>query len=376
MKTGLSSIALLLIFAGMILSCSRGESTALWDSAEQREIRSAIGEKLAAGHTFAQADPFIMREFLPFPDGESGGRAVAYGCYRSGQAPGQAAPADSEILADLNIITEHWDLIRVYNADDVTDRILALISMHKLPLRVLLGVWLTGEEANLESRQANITNTLRCLELAGKYPELIAAINTGNETQVYWSGHRMQPQNLIRYIRAIRNNTTVPVTTADDYNFWNKPESEAVAAEVDFIVTHIHPLWNGKKLDRAIEWLEQTFREVQHLHPGKSVILGEVGWATRYNADKTGPGEQGTLIKGEVSLGAQGQFLILLEEWLNRSGVTAFLFEAFDEPWKGGGEASGSSEVEQNWGVFYENRTPKESFRQFLTYKLELVRDN
>ena len=361
-------IFICLTVAGLILSCSRGSNAQNWDSEQQRKARADIADRLAADDTFEPVDPFIGREFAPFKESNSFGRAVAYGCYRKGQAPGKSGPNQTEILQDLIIVSEYWDLIRVYNADNVTELILAVIREHELPLQVMLGIWLAQEEGDPASKQSNIANTVRCLELTHKYPDLITAINVGNETQVYWSGHKMKPENLIRYIRAIRNNLTVPVTTADDYNFWNKPESAEVAAEIDFIVTHIHPLWNGLQLDNAIEWLDLTYHEIQTVHPEKTVVLGEVGWATRYNADKTGPDQQGTLIKGEVSVQAQGLFLIQLEEWINRSGVTTFLFEAFDEPWKGGGEASGSSEVEQNWGVYYENRLPKESMQDYLKH--------
>jgi len=182
----------------------------------------------------------------------------------------------------------------------------------------------------------------------------------------------MKPENLVKYIRAVRNNTAVPVTTADDYNFWNKPESHTIAEEIDFIVTHIYPLWNGKTLENAIPWLDETCQTVQQNHPEKQLVLGEIGWATVYNSDKKGDGEQGSLIKGEVSVMAQGKFLIELNKWVNEKKVTTFLFETFDEPWKGGGENSDPNEIEKNWGIFYEDRTPKESFKNFLQYELNL----
>jgi exo-beta-1,3-glucanase (GH17 family) len=103
------------------------------------------------------------------------------------------------------------------------------------------------------------------------------------------------------------------------------------------------------------------------MHPNKLVIIGETGWATKYNPDKKGPGEQGSLVKGEVSLKAQEIFLSQMHQWINKNKVTTFWFEAFDEPWKGGGAQSGPNEIEKNWGLFYENRTPKPSFVNFLS---------
>lgn len=314
-------------------------------------------------------NPFEIREFQPYMDKKWIGQAISYGPYRLGQAPGGTRPSEAEILEDLNIIKEHWNLIRLYNADDDTEKILKVIKENSLPIKVMLGVWLANEQKEAETKEANISNVLKCIELTNKYSDIVTAVNVGNETQVFWSWHKMETENLVRYIRAVRNNVKVPVTTADDYNFWNKPESKIVADEVDFVVTHIYPLWNGKTLENAISWLDENYQDVQQKHSEKQIVIGEIGWATDYNADKKGNGEQGSLIKGKVGLEAQEKFLIQLDNWINDNEVTTFLFEAFDEPWKGGGENSGPNEIEKNWGVFYENRTPK-SFENYIK-KLE-----
>jgi exo-beta-1,3-glucanase (GH17 family) len=303
-------------------------------------------------------------------NGEWIGNAVSYGCYRQGQAPGLKGPSDKEIFEDLNIIMQHWNMIRVYGADDDTERILKVIKEYNMPLKVMLGVWLENEVDRPEIKRENTHQVLKGIKLGNEYHDIIAAINVGNETQVFWSEHRMEQQDLLRYIRMVRKHVPVPVTTADDYKFWGSPESKMIACEVDFIVVHIYALWNGKTLENAIEWMEKIFyQEVRAVHPDKEIAIGETGWATTYNSDQTGPGEQGSLIKGEVSLDAQENYLIQLNNWLNKHQITTFLFEAFDEPWKGGGEESDPSEVEKHWGVFYENRKPKESFQKFQDYR-------
>jgi len=334
-----------------------------------------IQTKLESNSTFEKKDPNSLREFKPYLNGRWIGNAVSYGCYRQGQAPGIKGPTKEEILEDLRIIEKYWNLIRVYNADDDAERMLHVIKKHNLPIRVMLGIWLENETKTTDSRAHNITNVVRAIELTRKYPDIIIAVNVGNETQVFWSWHRMNTENLIRYIRAVRNNIPQPVTTADDYNFWNKPESKRVAYEVDFIVTHIYPLWNGKKLDTAISWLDSTYIDVQKMHPNKQIVLGEIGWATQYNADKKGDGEQGSLIKGKVGIQAQEKFLVQLNNWIDQNQITTFLFEAFDEPWKGGGDTTDPNEIEKNWGVFYENRTPKESYKNFLRHDATIDKD-
>ncbi|MDP8268485.1 MAG: hypothetical protein P9L97_07150 [Candidatus Tenebribacter davisii] len=350
-----------LLFSALLISCSKNSNIS---KISIEEIRA----KLESEQTLETDTPFAVREFKPYLDGKWIGNAISYGCYRKGQAPGNIGPSKEEILEDLNIITNHWNLIRVYNADDDSERLLEVIRENMIPVKVMLGIWLANEEKDPETKKSNITNVLRCIELANKYPDIIAAVNVGNETQVFWSWHRMNSKNLIRYIRAVRNNITIPVTTADDYNFWNKPESKAVASEIDFIVTHIYPLWNGKTLDNAIPWLDENYEYIKINHPEKQLVLGEIGWATVYNADKKGDGEQGSLIKGEVSIKAQGKFLIELNKWVNDNQITTFFFEAFDEPWKGGGENSGPNEIEKNWGIFHEDRTPKESFQNYIIH--------
>jgi exo-beta-1,3-glucanase (GH17 family) len=314
-------------------------------------------------------NPFILRRFNPYINGEWIGNAISYGCYREGQAPGVKGPTEEQILEDLNIIKQHWNLIRVYGSDDDSERILKVIKQNNLPIRVMLGIWLENEVKHPERKPENIEQVLTGIKLGNEYSDVISAINVGNEALVFWSWHRMEQQNLIKYLRTVRNNTSVPITVADDYNFWNKPESRLVADEVDFIVAHIYSLWNGKTLGNAISWMDTIYyQEIKPMHPDKEIAIGETGWATNYDPHKLGPGEQGTLIKGEVSVEAQEEYLIKLNDWISEKQVTTFLFEAFDEPWKGGGASTGPNEVEKHWGVYFENRTPKESFKNYLKY--------
>lgn len=312
-------------------------------------------------------EPFITREFDTYLNGRWIGKAISYGFYREGQAPGIKGPSESQILQDLKIILNHWNMIRVYGSDKNSEKVLKVIRKNNLPIKVMLGVWLEDEKDNPERKNENIKEALKAIRLANEYTEIISAINVGNETQVFWSAHKMETASIINYLRTVRNNTSVPVTTADDYNFWNKPVSKSVASEVDFIVVHIYPLWNGKTLENSIEWMSNIFfSEIKEFHSDKTIVLGEIGWATNYDSTKTGDGQQGALIKGEISYSAQEKFLLELSHWIDQHQVTTFLFEAFDEPWKGGGENSSPNEIEKHWGVFYENRMPKESFQNYL----------
>ena len=273
-----------------------------------------------SGSFFVRQDPFTIRGFEPCLKGRWIGEAVSYGCYRSGQAPGVKGPSETEIEEDLQIIQKYWNLIRLYGSDEDSARILKVIRKNHLPIKVMLGVWLENETGLPGRREENMAQALKGIELANEYPEIIAAVSVGNETQVTWSAHRMDQQDLIRYIRLVRNNTTVPVATADDYSFWITFESKTVADEIDFIVTHMYAMWNGIALETAIEWMDRVyFKEVLAMHPDKANVIGEAGWATNYNARKTGPGEQASLIRGAVGRDAQEHYLIHLHDWIAKN---------------------------------------------------------
>ncbi len=324
-----------------------------------------IEKMLASGEGFEREEPFMIRKFNP--DIKKGllGNGISYGPYRDGQAPWGPGPSDEEILEDLRIIEKYWNVIRLYNTDDDTERIVRAIKDNGIKLEVMLGIWISKEEGVPEGKESNIRNILRCIRVANEYPDVVKAINVGNETQVFWSGHGVDQNALINYIRTVRKYTKVPVTTADDHMFWREPESESVAAEIDFIVAHVYALWNGKTLEESIPWTEETVNIIKKEHPERTVVLGETGWATKYDPDRKGDGEQGTLVKGEVGYEGQEQFLHKLDGWLKATGMTVFFFQVFDEPWKAGYE-EGSDHIEKNWGVFYESREPKISFKNYL----------
>jgi exo-beta-1,3-glucanase (GH17 family) len=364
MKTLISSLLLFSVTA----TCALCDVPLQQGVAQHDTSFEKIKEALESGQDVGKSVPYVLRPFEPYRDGKWIGDAIAYGGYRKGQTPGHNGPSKAEILEDLSIITKYWNFIRIYGADDDAERILQVIQEYNLPVKVMVGVWLEDEANAPLHKRANIAQALRGIVLAHRYPNSVAAVSVGNETQVSWSGHRMPPEVLIRYVRGVRKYTDVPVTTADDYNFWNKPESKQVADEVDFVFTHAHPMWNGQTLENAIEWLDKVYRALQQIHSERVVVIGETGWATTYNPDKRGAGEQGALVKGEVSVHAQEQFLIKLHQWVTKNKITTFLFEAFDESWKGGGDSSGPDEVEKHWGVFHERRTPKESFQHYLKH--------
>ena len=253
-----------------------------------------------------------VREFHPYIGEEWIGNAVAYGPFRDGQVPGGEGPTDEQILEDLRIMADHWNLIRMYGSE-WAEPVLRLIRREELPMRVLVGAWLTtevksgpnGEDViDADAVAANVRQVNGAIRVAREYPKLVAGISVGNEIRVFWSDHKVQPKRLIGYIRAVRAKTEVPVTVADDFNFWNKPESQELAKELDFIVLHIHALWAGCSIEDAMPWTERIYKEICDAHTSKTVAIGEAGWATKKHSE----GEQAKLIKATPDRAGQERY--------------------------------------------------------------------
>lgn len=292
-------------------------------------------------------------------NGRWNGFGVAFNPYRDGQSPEtKVYPSSAEILEDLRLVQPHWRLLRGYDSTVVTERMLEQIRQEKLPFRVLLGVWIAPERDEA-ARLANRSEVENGIRLANAYPEIVSAVIVGNETCVFWSFHKVGVEKLLPFVREVRAGVKQPVTVADDHQFWNKPESQALAAEIDFITLHYYALWRGRQLDEAVSALEAAHDEVAALHAGVPVLIGETGWATCYEPSRNQPGAEGDLMKAEVSERAQRRYVGELRAWSERRRVPVTLFEAFDENWKGGGAGVPATVAEKHWGVFDAQRRPK-----------------
>jgi len=318
------------------------------------------------GEIYSTVSNGVIRKTDPNLNGKWIGNAIVYSCYRKGQAPGVASPTEKEIYEDLVILSKYWNLIRVFSSDNDTENILKIIKNKNLPLKIMLGVWLEDERGNFIKKYSNIKQVVNSIRFANEYKDIVFGISVGNETQVFWSQNKMPIVDLIDYIRIIRNNTSVPVTTAEDYNYLITEQSKLLDDEVDFILVYIHPLWNGVKLENSIKWIDEIVCKVQEMHPNKEVIIGETGWATNYEPGRIGYGKEGTTVHTVVNVEAQQKFLSELYKWIEQKKVVTFWFEAFDESWKDGGNKTSPYVMEKNWGLFYENRIPKESLINFF----------
>ena len=85
--------------------------------------------------------------------------------------------------------------------------------------------------------------------LADEFADVVVAVNVGNEALVDWNDHMVPLDRVIAYVRRVKAAIEQPVTVADDYNFWNKPQAQQVADELDFIcLARFDPVGNGNNI--------------------------------------------------------------------------------------------------------------------------------
>jgi exo-beta-1,3-glucanase (GH17 family) len=222
--------------------------------------------------------------FDPMINGKWIGLGISYGSYRDDESPHKGSvSSEQDILEDMTLLTNSadisWNLIRMYAADAASEQVLKTIKKHNLPVQVMQGAWLSSTQTDQENEQ-QITEVIR---LANEYKDIVVSINLGNEIFVDWSAHKLEKHDVSKYldwVKKVQTATNVPVTLADDYNFWNKPWSQEIAHALDYIVLHAYAMWNSQTLENSMPWTESTFNDIQALHPNKQIVLGESGSAT------------------------------------------------------------------------------------------------
>ncbi len=297
--------------------------------------------------------------------------AVAYSGFREGQHPdrgsGAVNPSADEILEDLRLLAANdFRLIRLYDAGENSALTLELIRRHRLPIKVLLGIWLAAELSNHEgcpwlaepipdetlaaNAVANAAEVARGIELARQFDDLVVAVNVGNEALVDWTDHLVPDEQVIAYVRRVKSAVEQPVTVAENYAWWTRA-GKALAAEVDFLGVHTYPAWEGKAIDEALAYTIANLQGVRAALPGKPLAILEAGWATV------------AVEFGERANEAnQERYFLALRDWAGSNNVTVFFFEAFDEPWKG--DPGNPLGAEKHWGLFNVDRTPKQVLRR------------
>jgi exo-beta-1,3-glucanase (GH17 family) len=290
------------------------------------------------------------------------GKAICYSGFREGQSPETGIfPTYEEIKEDLLILHNHWKYLRLYDCDKHSDIVLDVIRKEKLDFKVMLGAYINAEMNNFgcpwggsyseeqlnENTERNLTQIQKLIRLANEYPDIIFALSAGNEATVDWSDHFVPVKNVIKYVKMLKAGAKQPVTFCENYVTWLE-KLKGLVEEIDFISIHTYPVWEYKNIHEALEFTKENYFSVADKYPNKQVVITEAGWAT--NSDGRG------ILPINVSEEYQEIYYNDLMNWSEEAKILTFVFEAFDETWKGSNEPL---EPEKHWGLFTEDRKPK-----------------
>ncbi len=290
------------------------------------------------------------------------GNAICYSGYREGQSPDtRTYPSLDQIREDLHLLARHWSLLRLYDCSVHAERVLQVIAEDRLPLRVMLGAYLGAEmdnpgcpwggmhgEARLAAnRRENAAELQRLVRLARQHEHTVFSVAVGNEATVDWTDHLVPVAQMIEYVRWVKARLPQPVTFCENHVPWQHQLRDLVA-ELDFISIHSYPVWEYKPIHEALDCTKHNVASVARLYPGKTLVITEAGWCTRSN----GRG----MHAGHAVPELQAVYCRELMDWTRAEGLLCFVFEAFDEPWKGSPDPL---EPEKHWGLFTVDRRPK-----------------
>ena len=289
------------------------------------------------------------------------GLAVCYSGYRNGQRPGHIYPSYEEVKEDLTIIEKQWQYIRLYSCDAHSKTVLEVIKNENMTLKVMLGAYIEAEENNpncpwggnyntdelLTNKNRNLKRMDLLIGFANQYRDIIFSLSVGNEACVDWTDHMVSVDAVVSYVKYVKAQATQPVTFCENYVPW-LDKLEPLANEVDFISIHTYPVWEHKTIYEGMEFTKQNYDAVAKKYPNKLIVITEAGWATQSN----GYGIPVENVNNEV----QKIYYKALSHWSKSETILTFVFEAFDEPWKG---SSDPNEPEKHWGLYTVDRAPK-----------------
>lgn len=290
------------------------------------------------------------------------GNAICYSGYRNEQSPQTGDyPTYEQIHEDLLLLAPNFDYLRLYDCTPHAQTVLDVIRTHKLHFKIMLGVDLGAEVNNPncpwgaeyeqsqldQNRQANEREIERLIQTATQYDDIVFSVSIGNEASVDWNDHMVPVERLVSYAQRVKAHVVQPVTFCENYVPW-RDKLKPLVEILDFISLHTYPVWEYHTLDSAIDYTQLNVQSVVDVHPNKPIVITEAGWTTQSNGRGIEP--------WNAHADLQAEYCAQLNQWSQSAGILTFMFEAFDEPWKGSADPQ---EPEKHWGFYYLDRSPK-----------------
>ena len=223
----------------------------------------------------------------------------------NGQSPGSYVTPE-QIRVRLRMIAPYTVWVRTYSSLNGLDQVCPIA--HQMGLKCAAGASIYGSAVD--------TQELASLEnlAASGYVDL-AVIGT---EAVYRQNVLAQTlAGMIAQFRAAAPG--VPVTTADTYQSYL--DNPSLVSAVDLVYLNVYPYFESVSLQNSPSWVNAWYRIVAAAASPKSVWISETGWPGSSNSDAA-------------------SYFLSLESWARAENVNLFYFEALNEIWKGGLEAT------------------------------------
>lgn len=177
---------------------------------------------------------------------------VCYGPFRDGQDPEHGIfPTVQEVSEDIAFIKKLSKSLRTYGMGGTGKDIPKICQISGIDCYP--GAWISRDKRGNEKE----VNAL--IDIGRQRLSAVKGLIVGNEVLLR---NDLSKESLIDLIRRVKKETGLPVTTADIWDIWLKnPE---LAKEVDFILVHIHPYWEGVRVEESADKVIQKLQELKN----------------------------------------------------------------------------------------------------------------
>jgi len=240
----------------------------------------------------------------------------------------------AEVEADMRLIAGKFKIIRTWSIEYANTYTVAAAA--KYNVSVHLGLWIYPGDANKTKALID-----QGVQQAVQHPNTVKALIVGNECL-----GQVSEADIIAFMdyartRLRRAGLNLPVSTCQTWGVWAGHAS--LAAQVDhFIYANIYPFWDKAPIGNAINQFLSDYNALKKAIPTKTIIIGETGWPSQGPAyGQAAPG-----------IPQERQYFQQYSQWASANKVVSFIFEMFDEPWKG-------EPYEAHFGLYTTNSQPK-----------------
>jgi exo-beta-1,3-glucanase (GH17 family) len=271
---------------------------------------------------------------------------IAYSPYRKNQSPINGPYSNlEEIENDIRLLSSATDKIRIYGIDGNNQFIPDIAQKYNVKIAITL--LLSGDKTDNDEIE-------KAVQLANKYDSIYTII-VENEGLYR---NTLSEEQIIKYLDQTREklNPRCTITIAEPIGNWLNHKE--IAKHVDYAMINYYPYWIGLDINGAADSVFKEYKNVKD-NLGKDVVIGETGWPSSGRASKL----------AVPSLENQQKFISGLRDISDKNKIEYILFEAFDERWKlkDQFDLDGPNDVENHWGLFYENGTLKESLKNIIS---------